>query len=550
MRGIIDAVPHPVFVKDEESRFVLVNQAMCDIMGHTFEELIGRTDRDFVPAGEAEIYMARDRLVLETGEPNENEEPLSVGGGEIRTIVTGKRRLVLADGSRLIVGCINDITAFRRAEFMTRHLAEHDALTGLANRSLLRTRLDETIDAVRRGEGNAAFLLVDLDGFKNINDALGHAAGDDMLIQIAKILTDLAGPQAIVGRLGGDEFAIIQRSGTQPDEAIALAVRIIGRLSQPMSLSQRQAFVSASVGIAPLDPECSDREAAKRQADHALYAAKRAGRNTWRLFEAEMEAAHLVTRIMEDNLRAALTKREFSVAYQPFVGVSDRAVHGFEALLRWTHPTRGVMDPATFIPIAERTGVIATLGEWILRKACREAARWPVHFRVAVNVSAVQLARGDMPEIVAGVLRETGLDPRRLELEITETAIIRDLEGARRTFNALRRLGARVVLDDFGAGYSSLQILKSLPFDKIKIDRGLLTDVGHLPQADAIVAAILQLTRTLGLPVVAEGIETEDQLRLLSAELCEEAQGFLFGRPAPAAAYHIGGFDLPARKSA
>jgi diguanylate cyclase (GGDEF)-like protein len=433
---------------------------------------------------------------------------------------------------------------------MTRHLAEHDALTGLANRSLLRTRLDETIDAVRRGEGNAAFLLVDLDGFKNVNDALGHAAGDDMLIQIAKILTDLAGPQAIVGRLGGDEFAIIQRAGTQPDEAIALAVRVIGRLSQPMSLNQRQAFVSASIGIAPLDPECSDREAAKRQADHALYAAKRAGRNTWRLFEAEMEAAHLVTRIMEDNLRAALTKREFSVAYQPFVGVSDRAVHGFEALLRWTHPTRGVMDPATFIPIAERTGVIATLGEWILRKACREAASWPAHFRVAVNVSAVQLARGDMPEIVAGVLRETGLDPRRLELEITETAIIRDLEGARRTFNALHRLGARVVLDDFGAGYSSLQILKSLPFDKIKIDRGLLTDVGHLPQADAIVAAILQLTRTLGLPVVAEGIETEDQLRLLSAELCEEAQGFLFGRPAPAAACHIAGLEEAARRSA
>jgi EAL domain-containing protein (putative c-di-GMP-specific phosphodiesterase class I) len=263
-----------------------------------------------------------------------------------------------------------------------------------------------------------------------------------------------------------------------------------------------------------------------------------------------MEAAHLVTRIMEDNLRAALTKREFSVAYQPVVGVSDRAVHGFEALLRWTHPTRGVMDPAAFIPIAERTGVIATLGEWILRKACREAARWPAHFRVAVNVSAVQLARGDMPEIVAGVLRETGLDPRRLELEITETAIIRDLEGARRTFNALHRLGARVVLDDFGAGYSSLQILKSLPFDKIKIDRGLLTDVGHLPQADAIVAAILQLTRTLGLPVVAEGIETEDQLRLLSAELCEEAQGFLFGRPAPAAACHIAGLEEAARRSA
>jgi diguanylate cyclase (GGDEF)-like protein/PAS domain S-box-containing protein len=550
MRGIIDAVPHPVFVKDEESRFVLVNQAMCDIMGHTFEELIGRTDRDFVPAEEAEIYMARDRIVLETGEPNENEEPLSAGGGEIRTIVTGKRRLVLADGSRLIVGCINDITAFRRAEFMTRHLAEHDGLTGLANRALLRTRLDETIDAVRRGEGNAAFLLVDLDGFKNINDALGHAAGDDLLIQIAKILTDLAGPQAIVGRLGGDEFAIVQRAGTQPDGAIALAVQIIGRLSQPMSLNRRQAFVSASIGIAPLDPECSDREAVKRQADHALYAAKRAGRNTWRLFEAEMEAAHMMTRIMEDDLRLALTKREFSVAYQPFVGVSDRAVHGFEALLRWTHPTRGVMDPATFIPIAERTGVIATLGEWILRRACQEAARWPADLRIAVNVSAVQLARGDMPEIVAGVLRETGLDPRRLELEITETAIIRDLDGARRTFNALRLLGARVVLDDFGAGYSSLQILKSLPFDKIKIDRGLLTDVGHLPQADAIVGAILQLTRTLGLPVVAEGIETEDQLRLISEEMCEEAQGFLFGRPAPVATYGMAGFDMAARKSA
>jgi len=458
LRSIIDAVPHTVFIKDEEGRFVLVNQTMCALMGHSAEELIGRTDYDFVPKEQADVFSAKDRLVLQSGEANVNEELLSDPAGVVRNVITRKNRVVLSDGARLVIGCITDISDFRRAEAQIRYDAEHDHLTGLANRSLFQDEAEKAIAA--RGGGSdrsTALLLMDLDGFKNANDLFGHAVGDQLLVQTARFLTGLIGPGDLVARLGGDEFAIVQHSPPQPEGAIRLAERVLSGLS-PMLACGHRVEISTSLGIAPLD-EAADYETLLRRADLALYDAKKSGRNTWRVFEPAMEAAHLAARFLEDDLRTGIERRQFSLVYQPFVATRDLGVRGFEVLLRWKHPLRGDIPPSQFIPLAERTGSIATLSEWVLREACAEAVRWRSPLRVSINISPIHFLQGDLPGLVRAVAHDTGIDMHRLDLEITETAVIRDIEGAQRIFAALRDLGVRVVLDDFGAGYSSLQIL-------------------------------------------------------------------------------------------
>ena len=471
------------------------------------------------------------------------------GEGNLRIIITRKSRVRLSNGKRVVVGCISDITEFRRAEMQIRHNAEHDHLTNLANRAVFCERLDEILARTDSGGLGTALLLIDLDGFKNLNDALGHAAGDNLLVQTGGVLLSLTGPDDVVARLGGDEFAIIHRAIHQPAAAAAIADSVTQRLSKPMFLGTRDVHISASVGIAHVIGG-EDRETVMRRADLALYRAKKEGRNTWRVFEAEMEASYLVTRFLEEDLRAAVEAGQFSIAYQPFADVRELRVVGFEALLRWQHPTRGAMDPSFFIPLAERTGLIGPLGEWVLREACAEAVRWTKPLRISVNVSPIQFAQVDMPALVQTIVRETGIDPGRIDLEITETAVIKDLDGARNILNSLRDIGVHVVLDDFGAGYSSLQMLKTLPLDKIKIDRSLLQDVGRTTEANAILGAILRLSRTLDLKATAEGVETQEQLAVLRREKCEELQGYLLGRPAPIATYGATVFDLPRRRSA
>ena len=535
LRGIIDAVPHPIFVKDEESRFLVVNRIMCEIMRRSFDDLVGHRDHDFVPAEQADVFRANDLLVLETGEPNTSEEAFTDGSGMLRTVITRKKRLVLADGVRLVVGSLTDITEFRRAEALIRHHAEHDHLTGLANRGLFQRCLrDAILDAEEDSRASLALLLVDLDGFKNVNDLLGHAAGDSLLVQTASILTELCGDRDLVARFGGDEFAIIRRGGDEL-AAAALAADIIDRLSRPLLVGGRQVEISASVGIAGLVQEARPGDAGTllRHADLALYGAKKDGRNAWRLFEPAMEAVYLANRFLEDDLRSSVEHGHFALDYQPFYGVHALDLLGFETLLRWRHPLRGELPPSEFIITAERTGLIVPIGEWALRAACTDAATWPCPLRVSVNISPVQFAQADLPTLVRSVVRDIGIDPRRIELGLTETAVIKDIGGARRVFRALHDIGVNLVLDDFGAGYSSLQILKSLPFDKIKIDRSLLQDVGRTERADAIIGAILRLARTLNLVVVAEGVETVEQLAVLWRERCDEVQGFLLGRPRP-----------------
>ncbi len=535
LRSIIDAVPHTIFIKDEAGRFVLVNQTMCALMGYSAEELIGKTDYDFVPKEQADVFRAKDSLVLDSGEANVNEELLSDPAGIVRDVITRKNRVVFSDGTRLIIGCITDISDFRRAEAQIRYDAQHDHLTGLANRSLFQSEAERSIAACGGSDRSGALLLMDLDGFKNANDLFGHAVGDQLLVQTARFLNGLIGPGDLVARLGGDEFAIVQHLPPQPEAAIALAERVLSGLS-PMLAYGRRVEISASLGIAPLD-EVADYETLLRRADLALYDAKKSGRNTWRVFEAGMEAAHLAARFLEDDLRAGIERRQFSLVYQPFVATGDLGVRGFEALLRWTHPLRGAIPPSQFIPLAERTGSIAALSEWVLREACAEAVRWRSPLRVSINISPIHFLQGDLPSLVRAAAQATGIETDRLDIEITETAVIRDIAGAQRIFAALRDLGVRIVLDDFGAGYSSLQILKSLPFDKIKIDQSLLQGVGRNTQADAIISAILRLAQTLDLATIAEGVETEEQVAMLRRESCHDLQGYLFGMPAAISAY-------------
>jgi diguanylate cyclase (GGDEF)-like protein/PAS domain S-box-containing protein len=537
LRGIINVVPHPIFVKDEQHRFVVVNQAMCDLMGRSYDELVGRTDADFVPLDQAEVFLANDRRVLDTGESNENEESLSGPDGEIRTIIARKQRMQLADGARFVVGCITDITGFRRAERVIRHNAEHDALTGLANRSLLRESLQHAIENEKAEGLQTGLLLIDLDGFKNVNDVFGHAAGDALLVEMAGILSGLTRPTDTVARLGGDEFAVVQRAAEQPQAAIALANAIIASMGRPMQLGAGQAFISASVGIADMTAGAVDRETLMRRADLALYGAKNDGRNTWRLFESGMEATHILTRLLEDDLRKALDRGEFSIVYQPFVGARDLTLRGFEALVRWRHPIHGEIAPSTFVPVAERIGLIAPFGEWILRKVLAEAAEWPSHLRVSVNLSPIQFGQLEFPSLLAQIVKETGIDPRRIDLEITEGAVIADIARARRVFAVLQEIGVGVVLDDFGSGFSSIETLRALPFDKIKIDRHIMQKVGEEPIADAVLSAFLRLGHTLNLPVTVEGVETDAQLAVVRREFCDELQGYLVGRPAPWAHY-------------
>jgi diguanylate cyclase (GGDEF)-like protein/PAS domain S-box-containing protein len=536
LRGVIDAIPNPIFIKDEDSRFVVVNRAMCRLMGHAFGDLVGHTDYDFIPRDQADVFRANDLMVLASNEPNENEEPITDGEGNVRTIITRKQRLVLAGGRRFIVGCIADITEVRRAEALVRYSAEHDHLTGLANRALFHTSLQTAIVGPNVDRSGIVLLLIDLDGFKKVNDAFGHATGDSLLIQVAATLSRLVGPGDLVARLGGDEFAIIHRCGPGAEPAANLVTTVIGQLSQPMLAGGRRVEISASIGVATILPDIEDAGVVMRRADLALYSAKQEGRNTWRLFEPAMEVSYLASRFLEDELRTALESASLSLNFQPLHDALDLAVTGFEVLLRWAHPLRPI-GPAEFIAVAERSGLIAPLAEWTLREACGQAASWPRPLGISVNISPVHFAQCDMPALLRSVIAETGIDPGRVSLELTETALIADIARARRVFSVLRDIGLHLVLDDFGAGYSSLQILKSLPFDRVKIDRSLLHDVGRTVQANAIIGAILRLTRTLDLAVIAEGVETEEQLALLRNEGCQQVQGFLFGRPAPIAEY-------------
>jgi diguanylate cyclase (GGDEF)-like protein len=427
-----------------------------------------------------------------------------------------------------------EIADRQESQARSQYLAYHDSLTGLGNRLLFKEQLEEALKDVSVTPHPLAVLFLDLDGFKAVNDTLGHSVGDLLLKSVATKLRDILPRTDRIARLGGDEFAILQISSSQPASSIALAEKIIEVVGQPSNIDGHDVTVGASVGIAVAHPGEMNTESFLKSADLAMYSAKSDGRGTYRMFDPAMDAIVQARRVLERDMRTALAQDGFRLFYQPLVNLQTKKVTAFEALMRWQHPERGGVPPAEFIPVAEEMGLIVQLGEWALRQACAEAIGWPDGICVSVNLSPLQFAKGNLVSTVVSALASAGLPASRLELEITESVLLEKSERNIAILNQLRELGVRISMDDFGTGYSSIGYLRSFPFDKIKIDqsfvRDLMVDEGSL----AIVRAIAGLGVSFGMTTTAEGVETEEQMRCLNLEGCVEVQGYLYSKPVPA----------------
>jgi diguanylate cyclase (GGDEF)-like protein len=427
-----------------------------------------------------------------------------------------------------------DVTEQRRSEAKISYMAQHDALTDLPNRVMLRERLEHALAITRRGSTNLAVLMLDLDRFKEVNDTLGHPMGDTLLQAVAARLRGCIRETALIARLGGDEFAVIECVANPVVEATALAERIREALCEPFDLGDHQVTTGASVGIAIAPRDGTDSDEILKNADLALYSAKSGGRGSFRFFEPELDQLMHARRNLERDMRSALANGEFELHYQPFANVKSGELSGCEALLRWHHPQRGLVLPAEFIPLAEETGLIVPVGEWVLRTACAEAAKWPVNLKIAINLSPAQFRSKELVPIIVGALASSGIAPQRLELEVTETVIMHDSEAVFAALGQLHKLGVRIALDDFGTGYSSLSFLQKFPFDKIKIDRSFVDELSGAKEESRLIArAVVRFAASLGKTTTAEGVETQEQLDILRAEACVEMQGYYLSRPIP-----------------
>jgi diguanylate cyclase (GGDEF)-like protein len=432
----------------------------------------------------------------------------------------------------------HEIAERKQSEAIVRYMAQHDSLTGLGNRAHFRDQLVLNLARIESGDANLALLFIDLDQFKLINNTLGHRIGDLLLIAVGQRLRHATRDCDTIARLGGDEFAIIQLAEHRVEEAGALAERIMQAVGQPYEIEGQHLMVSCSVGIAWAPDHGSDPDALLTNADLALYRAKSEARGSYRFFEVEMNARAQARRLLERDLREALQKHQFELHYQPLYNVNGAGITGFEALVRWNHPERGLIAPLEFISLAEEMGLIVPLSRWVLREACREAKRWPPHVKLAVNLSPMQFRTGTLLHDVVEALTSSQLAPSRLELEITESVLLDDNKRTMQALHELRGMGVRISMDDFGTGYSSLSYLRVFPFDKIKIDRSFVRDLPLNNDSSAIVRAIIGLASNIGIVTTAEGVETEEQLAYLRQEGCTEVQGYLISRPMPADEVH------------
>jgi diguanylate cyclase (GGDEF)-like protein/PAS domain S-box-containing protein len=434
-------------------------------------------------------------------------------------------------GSRRVYA-IQDVRERKSDEARIRHLAHHDALTGALNRVLLHERLAARLEQAWANDEQFAVFTVDLDRFKEVNDIFGHASGDALLIEVTRRMRAALEADDIVARVGGDEFAIVS-GNCDPNRAMQIAERLIEAIAQDVAIGEQRTSVDASIGIALFPSHGTSVEKLLSNADVALYRAKAQGRSAYCFFNSEMDTAIRDRRALAKDLSQALARGELEIHFQPQASVSSLAVTGFEALARGRHPERGFVPPAEFIPLAEETGLVQEIGLWVLRRACEEAARWRNPLSIAVNISTVQFQHTELPQHVLAILTETGLHPSRLELEITETVLIKDFDRALSMLRRLKSLGLRIAMDDFGTGWSSLSTLQAFPFDRLKIDRTFIHKIGRRREAEVIVRAVLGLGRSLDIPILAEAVETEEQLEFLRGEACDELQGYLLAAPAP-----------------
>lgn len=530
---IVENIPIAVFAKcAKDSRYILLNRAGEDYYGLPREQMLGRTPEEIFPADVARVVNEQDRRVVDTGEPMFLEGHLLEVGVNGHDRVVNSRKLLIRDGNgtpQYVVGVIEDVTEQLASQARISHLAHHDALTDLPNRSAFNAELDERLELAQEALTSFAVLSLDLDRFKEVNDVFGHPVGD-MLMRAAADRLAAEADGAFVARIGGDEFMILMPDNARREDMLTLAERLVEVIGKELEIDDYLSQVGVSVGIAVYPDDGVDAATLLANADSALYRAKREGRARVRFFESETDQELRDRRLLQHDLRQALEQNQFLVHFQPQARM-DGEVIGFEALLRWNHPTRGFLPPDRFIPLAEENGLIVQIGEWVLREACREAASWPRPLQVAVNLSPVQVQAGDLERSIHQILLETGLAPTRLEVEITEGVLIGDFTRALNLLRRLKALGIRIAMDDFGTGYSSLSYLQSFPFDKIKIDRSFISNLEATPQSAEIVRAVLSLAHALNIPVIAEGVETEAQRAFLAREACEEMQGYLVGRP-------------------
>ena len=533
-RLLFDNNPMPMWVFDAETTdFLSVNDAAVQHYGYSRDQFLGMKLRQIWPQDEWAMHSEALEEIGDIYHSDRDWRHLRADGSEIHVLTFGRR--VAFDGRDGYLVAVVDITERRKAEARIAHMAHHDGLTDLPNRDFYRDRLRQALERSQAGNKRVAVLCLDLDLFKNVNDAFGHPMGDRLLKAVAERLKAEVRGENLVARLGGDEFAIALASGVSPNEASDFAERLIQALSARYEVDGIELVVGASIGIALSPGDGDSCEELMRNADMALYRAKSDGGGVHRFFEREMDRQAQKRRDMERDLRSAFANGEFELHYQPLVDIAADQINGFESLLRWRHPEKGMISPVDFIPVAEDIGLIVALGEWVLREACTEAAKWPAEVKVAVNLSPVQFRSRNLVQAVVSALAHSGLSPLRLELEITESVFLAETEANLAILHQLRQLGVSISMDDFGTGYSSLSYLRSFPFDKIKIDRSFIKDLAERSDCVAIVRAISSLGRSLNITTTAEGVETMDQLDWLRAEGCNQVQGFLFSAARPAA---------------
>jgi diguanylate cyclase (GGDEF)-like protein/PAS domain S-box-containing protein len=538
LNTIIENVPSPIIVKTApDRRYVLVNRAAETYLGVKRDIMLGKVAKDFMPDGTTDMIDIHDQRLIDSGKPVFfDEHAVSTPGNGTRIATATRLPLFGPDGKpQYLVSVIDDVTDRKRSEQRIAHMTSHDTLTDLPNRTAFNSCIASTVELAAASGDSFSVLNIDLDHFKTINDVFGHTVGDELLRETARRM-EMACQGAFLARIGGDEFVVVTPTGQQPAVAEALTARLTAAFNNDVEVPGHHVRIGLTIGVAIYPQDGADTTTLLANADAALYRAKAEARGTVRFFEVAMDNQLREKRALHEDLRMAIQRDELEVYYQPQAHI-DGSITGFEALVRWHHPRHGMVPPNTFIPLAEENGSIVALGEWVLRTACREAASWPRPLSIAVNLSPVQFQHGDLPSLVHEILLETGLSPKRLELEITEGVLIGDFTRAVGILRLLKNLGVRTAMDDFGTGYSSLSYLQSFPFDKIKIDQAFIANISHSEQAATIIRAVIALGRGLGVPVLAEGVETAEQAKFLATEGCDEIQGYYIGRPQRIADY-------------